>query len=562
MTNKKGYILLIKRVSWYIYLVKKFTALKAKCSMLIIVFSILSQILLLASFVVPLKMLFLVGVKEFKLYHLGNYTIASKDELALAFVIIMFSLLILTLSIENFSKYIKLKCSNDIRSTSTTFLVYPNQDTMALYLYDQYTKGLSSVIFIFLILLVLSYLYPIVTMSLVIYWLFAFYAVLFIFEKSKQFQESVTTDLLKIVNTLGLLGFLVVFVIIISDFISSAPSVSLMFAVISLVLTRHMTGSITVFIQSIKVLYIQKQKLEVIFFQAHTSPSLPDVKDNFWEFFEEEKYKEWIPSVLNNILKKNVKCISFKWLELGIPNLIAFIITTENKDKYMLKVFGKNLNNKASKEASLYEKCDLSSFSNTFRGIDMIKEFHCHLFEFKDYTEIEPQDFINKRLEVLKLLSQYELPESIVKQYKDTHKLIYGRIHHSMIAHMFLVANKEEKILLKWFERNLEKITNKITELPLRLVVPAITADNLWLDSKGNLTLLHFDNWMIEPFGYTYTSTPREQEALKAIVSEDEHQAVLMVQQLKACEMHCNRFMFKKAILNISEINILLNNEK
>ena len=53
--------LLVKRIKWFFYLVKTFTRLKPKCSFLIVTLSLITQILRLMSFLVPIKMLFLLG---------------------------------------------------------------------------------------------------------------------------------------------------------------------------------------------------------------------------------------------------------------------------------------------------------------------------------------------------------------------------------------------------------------------------------------------------------------------------------------------------------------------
>ncbi len=562
MINSKGGYLLRRRVLWYFNTIKKFTELKPKCSVLIIIFSILSQVLLLLSFVVPLKMLFVIGVNEFTGLTLGTYTIDTKSELAVVFAIVMTILLGMSFTVEKFSKYTKKRCSDDIWKTNKKFQIYPNQETLATNLYGQYTVGVSGIIFILFILLVLSYLYPLVSVMLILYWIVATFVMVLYYDKSDSFKLTVENELPKVMTSAGLFGFLVIFIAVIIDFISPAPSNTIIYAFISLILIRHMTGSITASVQSIKMLYTHKQQLEAIFFKGYGNQIVINNKESkFWQLFEEEYYKKWIPEVLENILHVNISCKSYEWYELGIPNVITFIITIERKDdlklqeKYMVKVFNKNLHVKALKEATLYTECDLTELSTEFIGVSMIGAYDCHVFKYGECMQVEQKDFLLNKFEMLSKIVDYQLPNSILVQYKTTHEFIYNRFSSEIFERMKVSADEDETNLLAWFKQELENITEEIHTLPLRLVVPHITRNTLVVDSTTkSIKLISFDNWSIEPVGYGFAPSPKEREILEELLSEQEYKKALIVQELKACEHHCNRHSFKLALENIKKI--------
>ena len=561
MTNITGYNLLKERISWYFDIIKKFTKLKPKCSLLIVSFSILSQVLILLSFVVPLKMLFIIGVNEFTGLTLGTYTINTKSELAVIFAIVMTILLGISFTVEKLSKYTKKKCSDDIWKTNKKFQIYPNQETLATNLYGQYTVGVSGIIFVLFILLVLSYLYPMVSIMLILYWVFATFMMVLYYDKSESFKLTVENELPKVMNSAGLFGFLVIFIAVIIDFISPTPSNTIIYAFISLILIRHMTGSITASIQSIKTLYTQKKRLEAIFFKGYEDQvTITNQESKFWYLLEEKHHKKWIPEILENILHVTIRCKSYEWYELGVPNVITFIINVEKtndtnlEEIYMLKVFNKNMHIKALKETTLYTECNLNGLSTDFLGTSMIGEYHCHLFRHGEYFHIEPNKLQSRKFEILSKIVNNKLPNTIIEQYKTTHKFIYNRFSNNMFRRMSIATNEKEKNLLYWFEQEMENIIDLINTLPLSLVVPTINRNTLLIDKDENTKLISFDNWSIEPVGYGFMPNPQEREILKKLLSKKEYEKALIVQELKACEHNYNRHSFKLAIEHLKKI--------
>ncbi len=561
MINSKGIYLLRERTLWYFNTIKKFTKLKPKCSVLIIIFSISTQVLMLLSFVVPLKMLFIIGVNEFTGITWGTYTIDTKNELAVIFAIVMTILLGISFTVEKFSKYTKKRCSDDIWRTNKKFQIYPNQEILATNLYGQYTMGVSGIIFMLFILLVLSYLYPLVFVMLILYWIAATVAMVLYYDKSDSFKLTVGNELPKVMNSAGLFGFLVIFIAVIVDFISPVPSNTIIFAFISLILIRHMTGSITSSIQSIKMLYSQKEYLEAIFFKGYADQvTVNNQESKFWKLFEETHYQKWIPGVLENILHQNINCVGYEWYELGVPNVITFIINVEKtsdtnlEEKYMLKVFNKNVHVKALKEATLYTECNLHELSTEFIGSSLIGEYHCHLFKHGKYFHIEQNVLPSKKFEIVSKIVSYKLPNPIIQQYKTTHKFIYNRFSKDMLKRMSMATNENEKNLLAWFEQEMENITDQINTLPLSLVVPAINKNTLLIDQDENAKLISFDNWSIEPIGYGLAPIPEERAILGELLNEQDYKKALIVQELKACEHNYSRHSFRLAIENIRKI--------
>jgi len=562
MKKEDCFNLFSQRAGYYSNLVKRFFKLKAKCSMMIIAFTIITQVLTLASFLIPLKMLFFLGQEKFQEISLKFYTITSKEEFVMVFIIGMLMLLMLLQRVEKITSHSKKKCSNDIWTKSKHFQIYEDQEKLANNIFNQYISSLSGLIFISLILTLLNFLYPIVALALVIYWLIVSLVFMSVFNHSAKLQKKVEERLDKVINNLGLLSFFVVFVVITLDLASDKPSVSIIFAIISLILVRHITGSITSSIVTIRNLYNQQNQIETIFFKGYANHQLIDKKQKkFWSIFENNQHEELIKKSLSEALNENISIKKFEWYELEQPNIVAFLLPLENNEKYLIKIFNKNLHVRVLKENSLLSACSDSGLIISFIGIGMIEKYYCHFYRYDNNTKIVQQEVQASRLILLEKLAKYEVPQIIVDQYITSHKYIYQRFSHEVFNRLRLAANSEDMALLDWFEKEIENIHSSLNKLPLRLVIPAINKNTLLKDNNNDVKLLGFDNWMIEPIGFSFTSNPKEIQLLKGLLEEEQFVSAQVVQQLKAYELNANRNSLNMAINNLATIRELLNAE-
>ena len=162
---------------------------------------------------------------------------------------------------------------------------------------------------------------------------------------------------------------------------------------------------------------------------------------------------------------------------------------------------------------------------------------------------------------MLEKLAKYEVPQGIVDQYITSHKCIYQRFSHEVFNRLRLAANSEDMELLDWFEKEIKNIHSSLNKLPLRLVIPAINKNTLLKDNNNDVKLLSFDNWMIEPIGFSFTSNPKEMALLKDLLEEEQFVSAQVVQQLKAYELNATRNSLNMAINNLATIRELLNAE-
>jgi len=561
MEKIDSFNLFSQRAGYYSNLVKRFFKLKTKDSMIIVVLTIMTQVLIIASFVAPLQILFVLGggLEEISLKF---YTITSKEELIVFFSTGMLILLGFILGVEKISSSHKKRCSIDMWTTNKYFQIYQNQEVLANNIFNQYTSSLSGLIFASLILAFLSFLYPIVSFTVLTYWVVVFFVFMIIFNHNEKLQNKVDEELGKVINNLGMLSFLVVFVAVTIDLASEKPSTTLVIALISLILIRHMTASISGSIVAARGLYNQQNKIETIFFKQHINHQFLDKEQKkFWDIFKSNQYKELIKRSLSEALNENISIKKFEWYELEQPNVVVFLLTLEHNDKYLIKIFNKNLNVRVLKENSLLSVCRNSGLIISFIGIGMIEKYYCHFYRYDNNTKLAQQEVQASRMILLEKLAKYEVPQNIVDQYSISNKFIYGQFSQEVFDRLRLAANSESAVLLDWFEKEKENIYLPLMNLPLRLVIPAINKNTLLKDNNNDVKLLSFDNWLIEPIGFSFSFNSKEMNLLKDLLNEKQFVSAQVVQQLRAYGYNANRNNLKMAINNISNIKELLTPE-
>ncbi|WP_434637406.1 hypothetical protein MLC35_01070 [Sulfurimonas sp. NW7] len=540
----------------YIQIIKQFLQTKKKCISFIVFSSILLQALQLASFIVPLKMLFHLTSRKAFSYSVGSlFIVDTKEELAIVMVFVLLGLLGLMVGLEKVTTGLKQKCASDIWKESKKLHIYNNQEQLATNIYAQVTNGLGAFVFVLLIYLAILYLYRDIALVLLVFWMFSFLVVLKLFALSKTFQDSVENNLQKIIVNVNLIGFLIVFVFIAVDFLSSTPSTTIAHAVISLILVRHVSGSLSQFIMSVKNIYNQRVQIQNIFFAEKKVAITHQSKDPFKELFYKNYHREWVPDVLKKIVGLEDEVIKYEWYDFGVPNVVSLIITTKDK-RYLVKTFAKHFQTQAINSASLYTECHLNALSLDFLGATLVEGFHCHIFSFENFTQIYPPEFQSKKLKILRKISEFEVPQSIISQYKMTHQLIGDRLQEKKLQDVLIVNDSDSHELLEWFETHFDDIIEEIGTLPVKLLLPGINPNTLVTDYNEDVKLVNFLNWSLEPLGFGFV-TNVEKEMLKTLLKPHEYKKALIVNQLQMYEQNYNTNRLNMSLKIVADIKEL-----
>jgi len=563
--------LLVKRIKWFFYLVKTFTRLKPKCSFLIVTLSLITQILRLMSFLVPIKMLFLLGESRSYPHTIFHFEIHSSEELALLFFAIILFVILSYFALERLGASNEKRCSQDIWQNNQKLMVYSNQGEIASVVYKRYLQSLGALFFLTFVLVLLMYIYPLVSGVTLSFWLLALSVLTLSYSRFKYIRLKIRDDMPQVINLLAMINFLIVFLIVMFDYVSFEGSRDLIHAVIGLILIRHILGNILSLVQGVAYLYSNKERINTIFFSGrHTSTKASKKENELVNLFEPHHFKIWMQETLSEITKCEIDVEGYSWYELGISNEITIIVQSVNLDEavkeiYFVKIYNKQMHSKAIQEKVLFDYLDLSAISYVYLGTASVDTFTCNVFKYDEMMQIPSAEFAIKQLEFKLQFLEYPLPSAIIKQYVGTHKLVYDRITEELLETLLIAADESEKVVVNTFMGQMKPLVTLLAELPLQLVVPVMSGNALVYGSHENLISLSFSNWRIEPLGFGFSLHPNEQQALieavgmmngqaaetERIVSEKLVQIISFYAEL---EKNLNRQSFKAAIENIQRV--------
>lgn len=374
-------------------------------------------------------------------------------------------------------------------------------------IYDSYTRSLTGIFFTLIAFAIIINIYPLIAIMCLCY-----LAVVFLFITTLcQFNVNLRHNLVEKFNVItGLastIGFLAAFAFIVVDFLMPIDPPTLIFALISLILIRQMLAGLSATVNAISGLYAQNLLVNGLFFEGYAkSTQITKQEKQFWSLLRDDVRPDWIKDLLNQIV--NIKCNNIKsqWYEMGINGVVVFDVCACCDDgidrRFFVKIFNSNHIAQARNEETILEVCDLSFVALDYHGSTQLEKYHCHIFSHDEITGVSIKDIPEQKLNLMKMLMSYNLPEELISRYTRTHPYLWQRLNKEMIRRLNLAANDTQLKQLSIVEAQFENIITSLSTVPLYLQVLRITPDTLFRTKKGELRLMHMTDWKIEPIGF------------------------------------------------------------
>ena len=505
-------------LKWYARIVSDFTRLKPQCSVLMVMFSLMAQVLTLLIFIVPIKLLFAIGLPAPGPAKVFRIEWSDRGELALFSIALIVLIILCSMLIEKLATTREKSCSRDIWKRNQKLTVYANQDDVAARLYRRYIESMSGFLLFFLITAGLLVYYTPVALSLLLFWTAATLALSTGYNISTSVRNLIDTQFGKVLNRIGLLGFAVVFTVIVVELFYLRDNVNIIVAVVSLILTRHIVGNIAMGVVGVKALYDDKERVETIFFERQAAHARPAAKQSaLWPMLETGVRHGWMEEAIAKAYGRQMPVVDSQWFELGRPHEYAFtveIVVPEMREaqRCFVKIFDKNALSTAERESTLLQASFLDACTLTLVDSVMIGAFRCNVFEQSPVAPFGKKVFHASRQAFLARNLHRKVPQHLVDLYVGTHLLVHERVGSEAIDKMRIAVDAEGEKVLQAFETARHAMAGRIASLPLRLHLASVTSDTLQQTPDGMPILLCLGQWQIEPMGYGFTmAVVREQ---------------------------------------------------
>lgn len=527
-------------------------------------FTVLTQIMTLLAFILPIKFLFMF--QDPLPVRIGAMSLRTQGELALFLTSAVALILLVQLFSGKFAAGREEKCSRDIWENNSKLMIYANQESMATSMYSRYVRTLTGLVLVTLVLIGLLAVEPVISIALVLYFLTTGLGVVALYDHNHAFRTYVENAFGKFLNLLGVAGFFVLFVVVLYRIVYGETEQDLILAVIALILIRHMLNNTVALIQGIRSLYENRIRLEAIFLTGQVGHAEPaKTQSDFWRLLAPEARKTWMRDVLSELLGAKFVIGEHAWFEMGSPSEFSFVVSSASEgrvQRYLLKLYPKQQKTKALREAAILSEPDLKHFALPFIGTIELGEHQCNVFEYEALVEIDPQSFADKKDALIRELLLIRPPKRLIEQYISTHKLLYQRPDETFFERIAIAAEKSDMAILEEFKDRMKMLNSVMEKMPLRLLLPQLSKSEMMETADGRTILLSLGLWLIEPFGTGFNCTGREGEFLRAVAKElDEPivcaEALELITLFAECERYVKRNLFKAALQKINEIMAL-----
>ncbi|MFC2074463.1 hypothetical protein ACFLR3_04355 [Campylobacterota bacterium] len=256
---------LSKEIKNYLNVLGEFSKHNLRCNFFVLIIVLFSQAAMLLSFVLPLKMIFLIGAKEFKSIDIENdffsYTIATKDELAFVFILVFVSVVFFYFFLEIKTAYQTKKCLNNVPK-----LKNDKSNTFIEKLYKKCINGVSGLVTFVLILFLLLFLYPKIVGFIIMYCIVVFLLIVFMYNHTSFLHTLIENNFNKLLNALSLILYMIVFIMITMDLIGESEANDVIVMVISFLLLRKAVEGLKDAFLSIDFVFVKKKQIEKILY--------------------------------------------------------------------------------------------------------------------------------------------------------------------------------------------------------------------------------------------------------------------------------------------------------
>lgn len=469
-----------------------------------IVATVLSQLFLLVGFLLPLKVVLLLGSD-----HVPDYFPSFLQEWGRDWLIVTLSaasvvFYLLHLLSGKLVEINSVAASGRLLLKSKKMALFDNQDEIASKGYQRYTQSLAGVCFVSICLVGMLFFYSKLALVIVLYMVLGFVSVVVCLSVFSSLADRFSRSLGTLHKVFGSVGFLVAFGFIVFDhLIGEAPG--LLTSVVSLILARQLYGRASGVIGDIHGLYSQKAQLSALFFHGQVfHPQIKSEQRSIWSLLEPNARKVWLQALVQEVAGRPVQSIRMEWCDIGVPDVYCFLASGQAEcfqKTFLIKLFNANRNAWAKHEATLLTG-EHSLPTLPLVSVTVVEELHCHVFDATGYSPCGKAETSGVLPDFRASLSECIPSEGLAAAYIRTRPLVWQRLHDSMILRVqYLLDAKVDGALVERLIDALPVIEKELKALPLALSLPDIRPGMLWKGPDGRCVLSHWSRWDLEPLG-------------------------------------------------------------
>ena len=495
--------ILLQNLQWFISLNMKFFRVVLFLTLAIVFFSLIGNIATIISFFLPLKIIILLGSEGIPRYFPGILLQVDRDLLIAWLCAATLFFFVISLLAKKVVDIIGNSVTSKLFAKNQKIILFKNQQDIAIKAYKLFSSVIASSIFVFLVMFILFWFYPSLSILITIYAFFIFATFLILYQNSLKFRTYLDLNLSVAMSLVGNLGFFVVFVYVVANFLFFSPP-DFMITIISIIASRQLFSQASGAVIGLNQLLQQRLQINAIFFFGRTLIRPISQEDKtIWSLLMPEKRKSWVNTLLRDFAPGSKEIIDIYWHYLGNPNIGALFITDKQGSMYLVKLYEANSNFLAEREEALMNIQPKGIPAGNFLGTTNVGQFKTILYQLPKGSTVPKKKLITSQSEIRKRLLEVKPSKKLISRYVRSFPLISSRLNSSMINRIAAATSTtEQSTQLNDFIARLPELKKRLNKLPLAFVNPRLDQYSLWMSEETQQPiLLSWGNWSLEPIG-------------------------------------------------------------
>jgi len=461
---------------------------------------------MMVALLLPLKVVMLLGAGNVPRFFPEVMTQYDREPLIIvlgAVAVAFYGLHILT---SRLSRYSSDNGVDKLLSQSQKVVLFENQDKIASNAYQKFAEALASLTFSAFAIVLLSLFYPMLVLILASYFLVAATVLSMLNNISDDWQTRLSQQSSVITLNLNNLGFLLVFVTIVTDFLYFTPP-PFFIALLSVILCRLMLVRIGMGISDLLGLQKQQAKIKALFFpEQQFVPVNHDSLKNIWSMLKQPYRDEWLNELLRDSIANNMPELQVNWFQCRFNNgLFLLVSTPQQEQNWLVKLFDRNASMSAQHEATLLTDSFIKLPAPEMKTVTKLADYHCHVFAIEKTALITESPSPDLQQAFLTQLLAIRPPETLVDRYQRSHIMLWEKLDDSIFERLWLVSDAAGKQVVETFRDCLPDIKNRLSNLPLVFDNP-VNATLLLRSSSEEPLCIDWGKWELCPGGAAWSS--------------------------------------------------------
>ncbi|RRW46126.1 hypothetical protein EGJ52_06245 [Pseudomonas luteola] len=490
---------------WCITLGRKFFKVVPGFTMITVIATVFGQFFLIAGYLLPLKILIILGSDNIPRYFPEVFHSISKEYAVSILGLVTLLFYFLNWTSEKIIERSAYLGSAKLLEKSKKILISDSQIEMALKGFQRYSQSIASLGFLFVCLIIILLFFNLYFLFLLFFiaLLLVSWGIINAYSKEKNLGSEWLSKQAKALNGFA---FLLSFVFIVFSFLNGlSPTISI--SIIILLLSRQLLSKFFSFIKDVNDLYEQKEHLSVVFFHKHVfQPASSHLTENFWSLAGAEARDKWIAHVLFEDLNFEYSPFSLEWFDIGAPDIICYKVCFQDDSDgaVLIKVFSSSRSMWAKHESAI-----LSANANLpgmpILGVVDVNGYICHVHRIAGYRCLSKNEFNKASLEFKLRLAQWAPSSDFVAVYARSRPSIEHRLDIDLIFRMkTLLHGTSDDSVFDSFVAIFSSIRSLVAELPRVFVVPDVRLGMLWALDSEDIILAQWMKWDLEPLGFRW----------------------------------------------------------